>query len=141
MTPADSLERFVEAQAPVYRAVCAELAAGDKRSHWMWFVFPQLRGLGRSETARWFGLADAAEALAYWRHPVLGPRLVQCCELLLAVDGRSALQIFGSTDALKLRSCMTLFIAVAPETEVLTDVLRRYCDGEGDPATTAWLAR
>ncbi len=139
-SPGDDLDRFVAAQQPVYDAVCRELAAGLKATHWMWFVFPQLAALGRSATARHFGLADTAEALAYSRHPVLGPRLLQCAGLLLAVHGRSADQIFGSPDDLKLRSCMTLFDAVAPEAGVFAQVLQRYCDGQRDPLTLALLA-
>src|SRR5947209_4510371 len=98
------LRRFVEAQASAYAQARAELGAGRKRTHWMWFVFPQLRGLGRSETARHFGLSSRAEAQAYLAHPVLGPRLRECVELVLAVDGRSAHDVFGSPDDLKLRS-------------------------------------
>ena len=135
----ESLSRFVEAQAAVYEAVRCELAAGQKASHWMWFVFPQLRSLGRSSTARYFGLSGKAEALAYWQHPLLGARLKQCCELLLAVDGRSALEIFGSTDAMKLRSSMTLFATTAPEPTIFSAVLQKYCDGESDAATLALL--
>lgn len=135
----ESLDRFVEAQAPVYDEVCKELAAGRKESHWMWFIFPQLRSLGRSATARHFGMAGA-DALAYWQHPVLGPRLQQCCELLLKVEGRSALEILGSTDAMKLRSSMTLFAAAVPETTLFRAVLQKYYEGENDPATLALLA-
>lgn len=134
-----SLERFVEAQEPVYADVCSELAAGQKESHWMWFVFPQLQSLGRSSMAQYFGLTGAAEALAYWQHPVLGPRLKECCELLLQVEGRSALEIFGSTDAMKLRSSMTLFTASVPEATVFEAVLQKYCDGQSDAATLRLL--
>jgi uncharacterized protein (DUF1810 family) len=139
-TKAD-LKRFVQAQAGVYSDVCAELAAGAKRTHWMWFVFPQLRGLGRSATAQHYGLEDGAEAVAYWAHPVLGPRLRQCCELLMAVQGRSAHDIFGSPDDLKLRSCMTLFEAVVPGEPVFGAVLRKYCDGRRDDATLQLLGK
>ena len=134
-----SLSRFVEAQEPVYQAVCHELAAGRKESHWMWFVFPQLQALGRSSTAQYFGLAGTAEALAYWQHPVLGPRLAECCELLLRVNGLSALEILGSTDAMKLRSSMTLFAESVPDSTVFEDVLQKYCDGERDVATQDFL--
>lgn len=130
-----SLSRFVEAQAPVYDRVCEELGAGRKQSHWMWFVFPQLKALGRSQTAQHYGIADAAEALAYWQHPLLGPRLVQCAELVLAVSNHTAHDIFGSPDDLKLRSSMTLFAAVAPESKTFQSVLDRYYDGQPDPAT------
>ena len=111
----DGLERFVAAQAPVYTGVLQELRAGRKTSHWMWFVFPQLKALGRSATAKHYGLADLAEAAAYWRHALLGPRLLECTRLVLAIEGRSADDIFGAPDDLKLRSCMTLFDAVVPE--------------------------
>jgi uncharacterized protein (DUF1810 family) len=129
------LARFVDAQAPVFDTVCAELAAGDKRTHWMWFVFPQLKALGRSGTAKHFGIEDRDEALAYWRHPVLGPRLAQCARLLLGVRGKTAHEIFGSPDDLKLRSCMTLFEAVAPEEPVFGEVLEKYCAGQRDDLT------
>ena len=103
------LERFVAAQAPVFPAVLAELRAGRKRGHWMWFVFPQLRGLGRSPTAEFYGIGSLDEARAYLAHPVLGPRLTLCTEALLAVEGRSLHAIFGSPDNLKFCSSMTLF--------------------------------
>ena len=129
------LARFVDAQAPVFDTVCAELAAGDKRTHWMWFVFPQLKALGRSGTAKHFGIEDRDEALAYWRHPVLGPRLTQCAKLLLGVRGKTAHDILGSPDDLKLRSCMTLFEAVAPEEPAFGEVLEKYCAGQRDDLT------
>jgi len=133
------LHRFIAAQDPVYRQVCAELAAGRKTSHWMWFVFPQLHGLGLSATARFYGLASRAEALAYWQHPVLGARLRHCAQLVLDAKGRTAHDIFGSPDDLKLRSCMTLFAAVAPEEPVFAQVLQRFYGGEPDPRTFALL--
>ena len=129
------LERFVEAQAPVYASALRELGAGSKTSHWMWFVFPQLKSLGRSGTARFYGLEDHAEAAAYWRHPLLGPRLVECTRLVLATSGRSAHAIFGSPDDLKLCSCMTLFDAVAPEEPAFRSVLDRFYAGVADTAT------
>src|SRR5438128_12134765 len=106
------LQRFIEAQDPVYSQVCAELAAGAKTSHWMWFVFPQLKALGRSSTAQHYGIADRAEAIAYWRHPLLGARLKYCTSLVLGVDGRPVHQLFGSPDDLTFRSCMTPFAQV-----------------------------
>lgn len=137
---AKGLQRFVEAQAPVYDAVCRELRAGRKTSHWMWFVFPQLRVLGRSATARHFGLADLAEAQAYAAHPLLGPRLVECSGLVLEAEGRSAHEIFGTPDDLKLCSCMTLFEAAAtPPAPVFARVLERLFAGERDPLTVAAL--
>ena len=129
------LERFVEAQAPVYASVLRELGAGSKTSHWMWFVFPQQKSLGRSSTARFYGLEDRAEAAAYWRHPLLGPRLVECTRLVLATSGRSAHAVFGSPDDLKLCSCMTLFDAVAPEEPAFRSVLDRFYAGVADAAT------
>jgi uncharacterized protein (DUF1810 family) len=137
--PPEGLERFIDAQAPVYASVLAELAQGRKTSHWMWFVFPQLKALGRSATARFYGLADRAEALAYGQHPVLGERLEACTRLVLAVQGRSAHDIFGSPDDLKLRSCMTLFDAVLPEVPVFRRTLDRYYAGAPDEATLALL--
>lgn len=140
------LSRFVEAQAAVYADVRAELQDGRKRSHWMWFVFPQLVGLGRSETARHFGIASIDEARAYAAHPLLGPRLVECCDLLLAIDGRSATAVLGSPDDLKLRSSMTLFAealrdSAAQNPTIFSQVLQRYFSGHPDPATLALLQR
>lgn len=133
------LQRFVEAQDSVYSQVCVELAAGAKASHWMWFVFPQLKGLGLSAMAQHYGLASRAEALAYWQHPVLGARLKQCSELVVAVEGRTALQIFRSPDNLKFRSSMTLFTQVAPQEPVFSRALAKYFGGEGDARTMALL--
>jgi uncharacterized protein (DUF1810 family) len=133
------LDRFVTAQAPLFDAVCAELAAGRKRSHWMWFVFPQLRALGRSATARRFGLADLQEARAYWAHPVLGPRLAQAVDLVLAVHGKTASEILGSPDDLKLRSCMTLFELAAPGERRFGQVIDRLYGGMRDERTLALL--
>ena len=133
------LQRFVEAQNPVYSQVCAELAAGAKASHWMWFVFPQLKGLGRSAIAQHFGIASRTEAEAYWRHPVLGPRLKECSELVLAVKGSTALQIFGSPDDLKFRSSMTLFSRVAPGEPVFTLAVDKYFGGDWDDRTLELL--
>lgn len=135
----DSLQRFLDAQAPVFEQACAELQAGDKQSHWMWFIFPQLRGLGLSATAQHYGIASRQEALAYWVHPVLGPRLKQVMVLLLAHRGLSAQAIFGVTDAMKLRSCATLFAAVAPDEPVFQQVLDQYYAGALDERTLALL--
>ena len=134
------LERFVEAQDPVYPRALAELREGRKRSHWMWFVFPQLRGLGHSPMAWRYGIASLAEARAYLAHPVLGPRLLACTQAVLGVQGRSALEIFGSPDDLKFRSCVTLFARAAPDPAPFCDALDRYFGGAPDPATTARLA-
>ena len=134
--------RFIEAQSSVYVSVLEELAAGRKTTHWMWFIFPQLKALGRSGTAKFYGLEDRAEAVAYWRHPVLGERLKQCTRVVLVTQGnKTAHNIFGSPDDLKLRSCMTLFDAVAPGEPVFGDVLARFYAGEPDSATLAELGR
>ena len=136
---ADDLQRFVDAQAPIHEAVRRELRAGRKTSHWMWFVFPQLRVLGRSATAEFYGLADLAEARAFAAHALLGPRLVECARLVLAVEGRNAHQIFGSPDDLKLCSCMALFEAGAPSEPVFAEVLGCLYAGRRDPLTLAAL--
>jgi uncharacterized protein (DUF1810 family) len=136
------LERFVAAQdrAGTYRRAVAELRAGRKQSHWMWFVFPQIAGLGSSPMAQEFAIGSLAEARAHLAQPVLGPRLTECAQLLnAAADGTSATEIFGPIDAMKLRSSMTLFAAAAPEESAFTDVLTRYFDGEPDHATLGRL--
>jgi uncharacterized protein (DUF1810 family) len=133
------LARFVEAQAPVYRTAVEELRAGRKRTHWMWFVFPQLRQLGRSPTAVHYGIASRDEAVAYLAHDLLGPRLRECARLVAAVDGRSAEQIMGPVDALKLRSSMTLFAEVTGDDHDFTRVLERFYSGEPDPLTVELL--
>ena len=136
----EGLDRFLDAQAPVYGQARSELAAAAKRTHWMWFIFPQLKGLGRTGTARFYGIESKAEALAYWQHPVLGARLKDCAELVLAApSGLTALGILGSPDDLKLRSSMTLFAAVARNESVFRDVLERFYEGEPDKATLELL--
>jgi uncharacterized protein (DUF1810 family) len=122
------LERFVEAQRGVYDDALAEIKAGRKRSHWMWFVFPQIAGLGSSPTAQRYAVRGPGEAKAYLAHPVLGPRLTEISQAMLAVDGRSAEQILGYPDDLKLRSSMTLFAQVADDPTVFEAVLDRYYD-------------
>jgi uncharacterized protein (DUF1810 family) len=129
------LERFIVAQDQVLDAVRAELGAGRKLTHWMWFVFPQLATLGRSATAHYYGIADLAEAKLYYAHRVLGPRLVECSGLVLDHDGESAHDIFGAPDDLKLRSSMTLFHRAAPDEAVFSAVLLRYFEGAEDPLT------
>ena len=136
----DDLQRFVDAQTPHLPTVLGELAAGRKRTHWMWFVFPQLRGLGHSSMARHFGLASRAQATAYLAHPVLGPRLRECVGLVLAVHGRSAHEIFGSPDDLKLRSCLTLFREIDGSDGLFAQALARCFDGQPDPMTLQLLA-
>jgi len=134
------LERFVSAQAPVWRQAIAELRAARKESHWMWFVFPQLRGLGRSAMAERYGIASGAEAAAYLRDPLLGSRLVEATEAMLAADrGLSALAILGSPDDVKFRSSMTLFAAVAAAPSPFAAALERFFGGIADAATLALL--
>ena len=137
---AEDLERFTEAQEPVLEAVRTELQAGKKRTHWMWFVFPQLRGLGRTSTAQWYGIESADEARRYWAHPVLGPRLKECVGWALAApQGTSAHDIFGSPDDLKFRSCLTLFQRVAPDEPLFAAALARFYDSQADPRTVDLL--
>ncbi|OIN79538.1 DUF1810 domain-containing protein [Mycobacterium malmoense] len=133
------LNRFVRAQAPVYRGVVEELRGGRKRGHWMWFVFPQLSGLGSSPMADRYGISGLDEAGAYLRHGLLGPRLRECARLVNGVQGRSAAEIFGSPDDLKLRSSMTLFARATDDNEDFTALLDRYYDGREDPLTVARL--
>lgn len=140
MDPFD-LQRFVDAQAPVWDDVLAELARAKKRTHWMWFVFPQLAALGRSGTAKFYGIGGADEARAYLAHPVLGARLQECCGLLLQAPDVPARDIFGEIDAMKLRSCLTLFEAVSPQTSVFRQCLDRYFAGGRDALTQELLAR
>jgi uncharacterized protein (DUF1810 family) len=133
------LSRFVDAQQGVYESAIAEIRAGRKRSHWMWYIFPQVVGLGSSATAQHYGIRDAEEARAYLAHPVLGQRLIECAEAICSVTGRSASEILGTPDDLKLRSCATLFAQVSPPGSVFDRVLRRYYDGQPDQATLALL--
>jgi uncharacterized protein (DUF1810 family) len=135
----DSLQRFVDAQEPTYRGALAELRAGRKQSHWMWFIFPQIRGLGRSETARFFGIASLDEARRYASHPVLGPRLIEATEAVLQVRAASLHDIFGSPDDLKFCSSMTLFSHADPDTAVFQQALDRWCGGREDENTLALI--
>lgn len=135
-----NLQRFLDAQQPVFEQAVAELKAGRKRSHWMWFVFPQIKGLGHSQLARKFAISSLAEADAYLAHPILGGRLKDCTRLVNAVEGSPAEQIFGYPDDMKFRSCMTLFAAVPYADLVFSVALQRYFDGEADPATLERLA-
>ncbi len=141
MTDPFNLQRFVDAQAPVYDAVVRELVAGEKRSHWMWFVFPQIAGLGMSPTSVFYAIASLDEAKAYLAHPALGLRLRDCTRLVLAAEGRTARQIFGAVDEMKFRSSMTLFACAEPGTSVFADGLDAFFAGERDPATLAILGR
>lgn len=134
------LNRFLRAQAGVYSVALAELKAGCKRSHWMWFVFPQIDGLGFSETTRRYSIKSLDEARAYLAHPVLGMRLVACTEALLALEGRSARQIFGRPDDMKLQSSMTLFARISPAASGFSAVLDRYFGGVRDQRTVELIA-
>ena len=136
----DDLDRFVQAQAAVYPQALAELAAGRKTSHWMWFVLPQLRGLGHSAMAHRYGLASLDEARAYWQHPVLGARLRECCEALLAVQGRTAREIMGSPDDRKLCSCLTVFERVDLDEGMFAELLEKYFGGCRDERTVGLIA-
>jgi len=135
------LERFVTAQdrGGTYQDAVAELRAGAKVSHWIWFVFPQVAGLGMSAMSREYAISGLAEARAYLGHPVLGPRLLECAGILAGTDGKSAEAILGPVDAIKVRSSMTLFSAADPEQPVFGEVLRKYFDGQPDEATLARL--
>jgi uncharacterized protein (DUF1810 family) len=133
------LARFVAAQAPIYAQATAELAAGRKRSHWMWFVFPQVEGLGASAMAQRYAIRSLAEARAYLDHPLLGTRLKECVTLVNRVEGRSAHEIFGSPDDLKFHSSMTLFSAAAPQEPLFAEALRKYFAGQRDLLTLANL--
>ena len=135
MSDPHDLRRFVDAQQDVYDAAVRELRAGRKTSHWMWFVFPQIAGLGRSPTAQRYAIGSLAEAEAYLAHPLLGPRLHECARILTELRGRSASEVFGEVDALKLRSSMTLFARAAAEPSPFGEVLARYFDGAEDQAT------
>ncbi|KAF5046171.1 hypothetical protein DSECCO2_473650 [anaerobic digester metagenome] len=134
------LNRFLQAQEGVYAAALAELRAGRKTSHWMWFVFPQIDGLGRSQTARFFAVKSLAEARAYLAHPVLGKRLRECTAAVLGVAGRTASEIFGSPDDIKFRSSMTLFERAEPNCDLFPDALDRFFEGRRDRLTLDLLA-
>lgn len=135
------LQRFVDAQdaGGTHARALAELRAGRKQSHWMWFVFPQLEGLGLSAMSRRYAISGLAEAAAYLAHPVLGPRLRECVATVNAVEGRSARELMGSPDDMKLRSCLTLFARATPDAEAFEAALSRYFAGEEDPATVSRL--
>lgn len=135
------LDRFVRAQDGVYEPALAELRAGRKRSHWMWFVFPQIHGLGSSPTSRYFAIKSRAEAQAYLKHAVLGKRLSECFDCVLTIRGKTAREIFGSPDDMKLKSCATLFEAVACGRAQFGELLDAYFGGERDAATLRQLAQ
>ena len=135
------LQRFVDAQDAdgTYATAVSELRNGRKQSHWIWFIFPQIVGLGRSSTAQYYAISGLPEARAYLAHPILGPRLVQCARILTELPGTDAVKVLGSVDAQKLRSSMTLFAQTTPPEHVFQDVLNQYFAGEGDDATTSRL--
>jgi uncharacterized protein (DUF1810 family) len=140
MTDPFDLKRFVRAQDPVYRDIQGELTRGRKQSHWMWFVFPQVAGLGFSAMSQRYAIASGAEAKAYLAHPILGPRLIECTRLVLAIEGRSVNAILGAPDDAKFRSSMTLFDAVSDE-PVFDEALAKYFSGERDGATLEILSK
>ena len=129
------LQRFVKAQAPLYNTVLKELQNGDKRTHWMWFIFPQIDGLGTSPTAMLYAIKDMEEAIAYAAHPVLGARLLECSLIVAGLNGKSAHDIFGFPDEAKLQSCITLFSIVSPTVTVFAEVLSKYFNNEKDQRT------
>ena len=131
-----NLQRFVDAQEPVYADVCRELRAGQKQSHWIWFIFPQIAGLGRSDTAQRFAIGSVDEAATYLAHPILGPRLRECTRLTLEIEGRTAEEIFGSPDWMKFRSSMTLFAESAADDALFVAALETYF--EGSPMRQPW---
>ena len=135
MTDSHNLLRFVDAQEPDYQTALDEINAGRKRSHWMWYVFPQYDGLGFSPTSIHYAIKSLEEARAYLDHPVLGPRLRECVDALLAVTGRTAHEVFGSPDDMKLRSSMTLFAHVSPEGSAFEQVMEKYFEGQRDRKT------
>ncbi len=135
------LNRFISAQHEVYNRVLAELKSGVKRTHWMWFVFPQIEGLGHSTTAEYYAIKSIEEAREYLNHPLLGSRLLECAEAVLAVEGRSASDIFGYPDDLKLKSSMTLFASVAETDSIFVRVLDKYFKGERDARTLQLLEK
>lgn len=139
MEDPDTLDRFIAAQRTAYADALSEIRRGRKASHWMWFIFPQLRGLGRTETARFYGLTGIGEATSYLRHPVLGNRLAEISRALLQQPGRDALAIFGKPDDRKLRSCMTVFSKVAGADPVFREVLEAFFEGQDDPSTLELL--
>jgi uncharacterized protein (DUF1810 family) len=134
-----NLQRFVDAQNPVFAQVCSELRTGQKTSHWMWFVFPQIAGLGSSSLARKYALSSLDEAKAYLNHPVLGSRLRESAQLVLSLEGRTIGEVFGTPDDLKFRSSMTLFARADPAEQLFQNALRKYFGGQEDPLTLARL--
>jgi uncharacterized protein (DUF1810 family) len=141
MTPQKSLQRFIEAQEPTFERALAEIRNGSKQSHWMWFIFPQIQGLGISETSKYYAITNISEAIAYIKHPLLGNRLVSVCNELLKLKSNDAHNIFGSPDDLKLKSSMTLFASLPGADPVFQLVLQKFFNGEKDPKTLHLLNR
>jgi uncharacterized protein (DUF1810 family) len=135
------LTRFIHAQERDYEQAISEIRSGRKRSHWMWYIFPQFEGLGFSPTSRHYAIKSIAEAEAYLRHPVLGPRLLECVRATLGLEGRSASDVFGSPDDMKLRSCATLFASVSPTESIFEQILDKYFGGRRDEKTVELLGR
>jgi uncharacterized protein (DUF1810 family) len=141
MSDTYNLHRFLDAQAPTYDSVLAELRAGRKSSHWIWFIFPQIAGIGHSGMAQKFAIGSLDEAKTYLQHPILGPRLRACAQLVLDVNGRNAEEIFSYPDNLKFRSCMTLFLTAATDNTLFNNALLKYFDGKPDQSTLDILAQ
>ena len=139
MNDPHNLKRFVDAQNPLYDRVCTELRVGQKTGHWMWFIFPQLRGLGQSPMANKYGISSREEAAAYLQHAILGERIRECTRLVNSVEGRSVSEIFGYPDDLKFRSSMSLFANLAPQEQIFKHSLEKYFDGEPDRLTLQLL--
>jgi uncharacterized protein (DUF1810 family) len=134
------LERFIEAQAPIYAQALGELIAGEKQSHWMWFIFPQIAGLGQSAMSRAYAIQSLDEARAYLAHSLLGARLRECCQAVMNLRNRSVEEIFGSIDAMKFRSCLTLFTEANQDEVLFFNLLEKYFDGDADEATLEILS-
>ena len=134
------LNRFIEAQEHIYEDVLEELSQGRKRSHWMWFIFPQIQGLGISPKAQYFAIKSKEEAIEYLAHPILGSRLIECCQKLMSIDNSTAFEILGTPDDLKLKSSMTLFATVSIEVTIFQEVLKKYFKGEKDSRTLSILS-
>jgi uncharacterized protein (DUF1810 family) len=130
-----NLQRFVDAQEGVFESACAELRRGRKTGHWMWFIFPQLRGLGFSSMAEYYGITSLAEAQSYLQHPLLGERLIECSRIVTLIEGRSLRDIFGSPDDMKFKSSMTLFAHAAPENSIFIEAINTICGGRFDSLT------
>lgn len=139
-TDPHNLARFVDAQASLYDRALAEIRAGRKQSHWMWFIFPQIAGLGTSPTAQHYAIKSLAEARAYLSHPILGRRLIECAEAANAIEGKSASEIFGFPDDMKLRSSATLFAEISPPGSAFDRLLQKYFGGDKDPKTISIIA-